>query len=482
MKFLDLPRKSGKFWLGLTLFLTLGAWGVFECLRVRPPLRGELEFAAKRPVLKVSVPVTGTVAKRGYLRTGIEWVSDKLSLEKKVSRKASFGDHFQELRFSGAGEQEEIGEIEQWTENLEKRFLARYPEFTISYKAVPAEENGFLRWLELSESKGVDPWKDLRNISQSKRFDLPPELEKFVDEGGPWPAAEMAAWRLGHEPILAELREIGLCSNQSAAGVELGRYFFLSGGFAMECLDVLKLDARDQIERGQVEEAMKAIAAGRGMAEHFLRIETPTFMMATIGNLMRLDIQNFAFEEIMPLVPKEQFAVEDWEKALLPRVPTPRDFAKILQGEWHMMRNYWVLPMVCNAEDPKYPRDPAALLDFLALNFLHYQTAFSGKTVADWKGAAFPLPLDSEHLSTTSQEFVEELVFRDWYRGYERLVEQYGLEQAVFTVMKRGGVPVDGVHGQRYEWDPVTRELGPPSTPEFDEMRLDPIVLPHLPL
>jgi hypothetical protein len=52
--------------------------------------------------------------------------------------------------------------------------------------------------------------------------------------------------------------------------------------------------------------------------------------------------------------------------------------------------------------------------------------------------------------------------------------------QAAFALMKGQTLPLDPVYGQPYGWDPATRTLSPPAHPAFEEMKLNPIVVPKL--
>jgi hypothetical protein len=52
------------------------------------------------------------------------------------------------------------------------------------------------------------------------------------------------------------------------------------------------------------------------------------------------------------------------------------------------------------------------------------------------------------------------------------------MANAAFAIMGGEPVPRDPVFGLPYGWDPATRTLSPPDSPEFKEMDIEPIVVP----
>ena len=189
---------------------------------------------------------------------------------------------------------------------------------------------------------------------------------------------------------------IGLLDEQSAQGVDPHRYFFLSAGPVVSAAEVLMLAARDFVEKGDLDSALMAVSAAKGIAAHFLELEIPTIMCFTLGHLILDRLSDFVLKELIPNVPSEQLVVSDWEKALDLVVPVPLDNRRMIMGEWYAMRNVFLFPMLCCSDDPKYPSDPAALVDHFALNVLHFQGSLLGTKAGDWATTVFPLPLEND--------------------------------------------------------------------------------------
>ena len=59
----------------------------------------------------------------------------------------------------------------------------------------------------------------------------------------------------------------------------------------------------------------------------------------------------------------------------------------------------------------------------------------------------------------------------------QRAQSATGMMQAAFALMKGQPLPPDPVYGLPYQWDPATRTLSPPDSPEFQEMQLKPVVV-----
>ena len=65
-----------------------------------------------------------------------------------------------------------------------------------------------------------------------------------------------------------------------------------------------------------------------------------------------------------------------------------------------------------------------------------------------------------------------------WAKGSQRSAHVSAMNQAAFAIMKGEPIPNDPVFGLPYQWDPNTRTLSPPSSPEFKEISIDPIKVP----
>ncbi len=88
---------------------------------------------------------------------------------------------------------------------------------------------------------------------------------------------------------------------------------------------------------------------------------------------------------------------------------------------------------------------------------------------------------DLSHLSPASEKVLELFYIGAdaWGKGAFRSQSTFAMNQAAFDIMKGQPVPVDPVFGQPYRWNPDTRELAAPDTPEFKQLDIKPITVPR---
>ncbi|MCW1924610.1 hypothetical protein OKA05_18745 [Luteolibacter arcticus] len=370
-------------------------------------------------------------------------------------------------------------ELRRLGEALFQRVLARYSELAVPDKNVPPERNGFLKWLDFSDRMDADPSRP--GEPKSKSLGMPDALVKHLFGEAAWDGVAAKAWLDQEKALVDEIRAIGLMPDRSTAGIEVNRWGFISARLGKDASGALLMDARLAAEQGDPARALESIQAARGLADHFGQVETPSLLAATVQILLQLQVQAYALREVIPALPAGQFDPAAWERAVNPVVVAPAEFGRLMRGEWNVVSRDYVMPMLSDAGDPKYPADPEALIDFHASYFTRVLREYDNPSPAGWPSvSALPFP-DNSHLSYESRQFTEMLFVgeRAWSKGLQRSVSQTAMTQAAFAIMKGEPPPLDPVYGLPYGWDPATRTLSAPVHPAFEEDKFKPIVVPR---
>jgi hypothetical protein len=467
----------------LVVALVFGLLPELEAMR-NPPIRGEFTFPKDRPVLKTKDGAS--TDKGGSAGWSMDWFQEnyeKLATWDKnpwKTKRIGFGDHYTDLLWSeNPADQAKAKEIRRLSEALHQRLLERYPELAVPDRKVPPERNGFLKFLELSERFDADPKRP--GTRKCKGIGFPDEFDKQLTGQAPWNADAVRRWLAGEKLLMDEIRAIGLMTEQSTAGIEIDRWAFISARLAKSCTDALLMEARLAAEEGDVARALESVQAANGLANHIGNVESPSLLAVTVQILVQMQTQKYALTEIIPALPAGKLDPAAWENVLNPVASPPGEFARIMKGEWNAVVREYLLPMVCDTEDPKYPPDPEALLDFYSGGFLDVVQDHEGRPLSDLPSiqvsSVFP---DNSHLSRQSRQLTEMLFIgaRAWRKGWDRTQSAAAMTQAAFAIMKGQPLPNDPIYGQPYRWNPATRELSPPDSPAFKELELKPITVP----
>ena len=462
----------------LLIALLCGLLPELESLE-KPPIRGEIAFRSERPAARTKKSAGSTTQSRwsGWSMDWLEENYDSLMAWNKNPwqiKRLGFGDHYLELLASkDPVDIARAKELRRLAEGLHKRLLERYPELAVAAKTVPPERNGFLKWLEFSEQ--------FTSNSEVKTVDFPEDLKKHLRAEAPWNTESVKAWLTQQQPLMDKIRAIGLMPEQSVQGIDVHRWAFIDARMAKSCAEALMLEARLAAEQGNATDALESIQAANGIAAHMGNVESPTLLAATVQILIQQQTQRYAFAEIMPALPVGQLDPAVWENVLAQRVSPPSEFARFMKGEWNTTAREYLLPMLVDVEDPKYPTDPEALLDFHAGVFLKAVEAHESNQVMDLPNIPVVDFPDDSHLSRQSRQASQNLAIgaSAWRKGWERTQSVYALNQAAFAVMKGQTVLHDPIYGLPYIWDPTTRQLSPPSGEVFKDFDLKPITIPN---
>ena len=447
---------------------------------------GEIHFAAARPI---DLPETDRKAAARPPGAGwsLDWlqgrVDDLMAWEHnpwKRPKPKGFGSHFYDLLHSkDPADHAKAAALRKKAAELYQRVLERYPELAVEMRNVPPERNGFLKWLELSERFQADPSRLEKD--GAKTIGMPESLKEFLAGRGPWNAAEARAWLAKEKAFLDELRAASLLPERSVTGIDVHRYSFINMRLAKECGEMLMLEACLAAEDGNTAGALEAVQAARGLADHMGKVEMPSLIAVTVQLLLEFQLRSYTMAHVIPSLPEGQFEPGVWEKVLQADPVPPESFVRIVKGDWNIGAQEFFLPIISDLEDPKYPKDPEAAIDYNAGNSIALMKAYEGKSsLADWNTVTPPPLMDMSHLSRSSRDVAEMMCvgWRAWADGLERSQHSMGMTQAAFAIMKGEAPPVDPVRGLPYVWNPATRELSLPPDPAFDQVKLKPVIVP----
>ena len=444
-----------------------------------PEIRGEIVFRKPRPSESETDPASSyhRAAKGGW---SVDWLLDRyeqvMSWEHNPWKTAPVGfgaGYWQLLASKDPKDQARARELRRLAEALHRRVLERYPELAAPDKNVPPERNGFLKWLEFAERfEGGSP-------KGSKSLPIPEVLIQHLSLDAPWDSAAAKTWLTEEKTLIDEIRAIGLLPEQSITGIDVDRYAFIPARLAKGAAEALLLDARLAAGEGDVSRALESVQAAKGIATHLGNVETPSLLAVTVQILVDLQVNSYALSEIVPALPPGQLEPAAWENVLRPTVSAPDEYARIMKGEWNVTARQYLLPMLCDTADPKYPPDPDALIDQHAGYFTKIVQAYEGHTVSEWPDIAVPNIPDDSYLSRSSRQLTAQLFIgeRAWSKGLLRAQSATAMTRAAFAVMKGEPLPPDPIHGLPYRWDPATRTLSAPDSPVFEEMALKPLVV-----
>ncbi len=382
-----------------------------------------------------------------------------------------FGEHYEKLKKSkDPADQQKLAEIHKFADEWFQRILERHPDMAVTYKDVPAEQNGFLKLLDLLD----------RFSGQEDPYKIPQELSDYFNNPERWNAEAAKAYLEKNRALVDEIRSIGLLGEQSVKGVEPHRLGFFNVSLARESSSILGMEARLAAERGDQAAALQSMLAVQGWANHFDQIETPSLLHATVGILFRQKAQEALFSQILPALPAGSRDIAAWEKAMNFTPQPPAYMGKLMKGEWHVSAQALALPIFSTPEHRDMLPDPDAFIDAATSSSRQRSEAFQSLDMKDLALTAPSISPATTGLSWKSRQLLRAMnIGTDaWGKGSARAQHQTAIGQAAFAILKGQPVPNDPVYGLPYRWDPVTRQLSAPSNATFDDMKIKPITLP----
>lgn len=388
----------------------------------------------------------------------------------------NFGGRFYSLRFSkDPKDQEEYQKLMrqggEWFEHL----LARYPELAINFKPVPDDKNGLLRLRSL-QNRLRENTPDGRGFS----LNLPEEFSTNYHNKPEKSLEGAKAWLDANRSLVDEIRAIGLMPDRSAAGLAP------TDGNATTIYDfakILLMDARLAAARGDLSSAAESIRAADGLADHLINSEAPTLLESILAPSIQLITQRCVINIILPAIPAGQVDLSQWENALNPPLQQPADFSRVVRGEWSSSMRDRMLPFLSDTADPENPVDSEELAEAFTRHMASLARRNESIALTDLPSNPSPKS-DVSDLSWRSRELAEGLGMTengaDFLKNWENRQTDVGLTRAAFAILKGQPIPNDPIYGKPYVWDPATRQLSLPDSPEFTKRPHRPITVPKL--
>jgi hypothetical protein len=387
-----------------------------------------------------------------------------------------FGAHFRGLRyFKNSENQAEYQKLMQLGKEWYERILARYPELAITYKNLPDEENGLLQWyLWEKRQDEAHPYPDSPFVSGrdlAVHFS-PPKMR-------PWNPTAAQAWLDANRTVLNEARRIALMPDRSSRiAVEDSRTGLRE--FSQVCCRAFLVEARLFAEGGDVARALESMRAATGLVDHFSNGEVPTLREVSRGD--HGENERYFFEKVLPALPPGKVDLRAWEKVLNPTLRQPADFASSVRGEWNVLMQAELLPILADSSAPDTPKDSEALAE--AFTQYSKSLALQSDPLLLTDLPANPVTRHRyDNLTHRSQLVANNLGMtpesKDSRSQWEKRQVQTGMTQAAFAILTGKAIPNDPIRGLPYVWDPVARQLSPPDIPEYRISNLlRPFVLP----
>lgn len=358
-----------------------------------------------------------------------------------------------------------------------ERILSRYPELKITYKNLPSEQNGLLRWKLFGRRQ-----EDMKKAGSTGFLSRPDELFGRSRESKRWKPEAVKRWLEESRSLLDQARAIALMPDQSSEGVfddELGTDWATVSIFAEAFLMEARLFARE----GNIEGALESVRVVCGLANHFRNVEAPTARQSSIGTNLQQMADRYVLLEILPDLPSGKTDVSAWENALNPTLREPEEYARMIRGQWNADMPGNFLPALADPTDADTPKDAEALAEVYTQSASSLVTGHKSLHLADIP--THPVTYVSyKHLSLRSQRIAEERGLKPgnsrYRKGWVVAQIQTGLTRAAFAILKGQPVPNDPIHGLPYRWDPATRKLSLLDNPKYQESRVKPLILPKL--
>ena len=379
------------------------------------------------------------------------------------------GDHYRRLSESDdPADIALLAKIRADARELYEQALERYPELAIEYRNVPDEENGFLKWLEFSEKF-------------ENEADLIDVIRESFREGN---EAQAKLWLAENRELMDEVRAIAHLSQQSVAGISAERQLLLNGSVFLSFQDAFLAEARFAALEGDVSQALESVQAARGLTSHVGEVEKKTMISETLRILGELSIGRVVMNEIIPTLPADEVDLDAWQQAVELRPRSSSEMAEVFRGEWHVSSEALLFPILVNGEDPQQPSDPADVVDAYSQLFLTIIERNEGERIMDAESRSFEdeAELDFSHLSYRGEALLAGVsnASQSWERGTMRSRAYAGVHEAAFAIMRGDPIPVDPIYGLPYDWNPETRELFAPDTPELPREFVGSIVVPQI--
>lgn len=438
-------------WIKLGVGLVILLLAVFIAILAWPTSPPSPEAVAK---LGLKAPEKRSALWNGTFGSARDWMDQNLDMLANWEgnplgyHRNYFSQHLMELKASkDPKDQEEYRRLIELTKKWHENLLSRYPELRGQDRNVPDDRNA-LKLLSALRKRLHEA-----GLKPGELGDKDPRDAKAAQA---WLDANRAA-------SLDEFRTICLMPES------LGKDFGMDANDLVFCIDgsrALLMEARLAAVCGDWAASMKSVEAAMAVANHLQ--ESDAFSL--FGGSLRAQVSSMVFESILPNLPAGQTDLAVWEDLLHPSVQTPADFARTLRGQWNRVLQYQMLPALVDPGGDEIPADSELMVEAYTSYVSRSVEFHTPLSLSDLPSRPAPTFYVSD-LSRRSQNVLEGILVGERFRSqWEQQQIRTGLTQAAFAILKGQPVPNDPIYGKPYSWNPETRELSLPESPEFSKM------------
>ena len=356
--------------------------------------------------------------------------------------------------------------------------LARHPGLEPEWRSVPAAANGFLQLLDFAERHRVT------GALGNEQLPLPDDLLDILSGRKEWSSQDVATALAGHQELIEEISQIGSLPAQSAAGIPIDRYSFVGARLYKQCTDLLLADARLAIERGDTDVPRERIRAALGIARHMSDIESPSILMESVAVLIRLQVDDYAMQHLLPAQALDREELAIWQHELESRKRSPEDFANTLRGEAYLSIRGLAIPALVgdtSALSKHDIPDPDAFIDASIGRTLRLSRQAEDSSIEDLATTLSPDVVElPEHLSPGALDAYKTFYFgaSSWSKGWARAISIQARTEAAFAIAAGAEPPVEPITGLPFVFDSETRTLSHPEDPRLELIRSAPVTVP----
>lgn len=359
--------------------------------------------------------------------------------------------------------------------------LRRNPGLEPEWKDLPDGENGFLQWNALINRLA----KGMTDADGELIFSK--ELDIILSDEGEWDREEAAALMAKYADLLDEMTAIGLLENSSSAGIPPENRSSENSSINRSAVSFMLAGARCAAESGDTELAIARLKASSGISEHYNKIETSSFIDATVGVVCKLSTLTSSIENVLPNLELNQKEFSELRKSLRPD-KLDLTIANMIRGEAVVAMRGLVIPAVEQGSLDGFKidiQDSDAFYDAAAQYYLSAANQVEGLTnreiLVHFSAEENDSPIEAPaHLSETSRYLYSmlDVSIEAYYSSLSRSYLRNSQFDAAFAILANEEAPLESITGKPYVFDEITQTLSQPDDPLLEGMNLEPIKLP----
>lgn len=374
-------------------------------------------------------------------------------------------------------------EVQRLAEARYLELLARHPEFEVTFKNIPDDENGYLAFLNFAEELSLG---DIHGAV----LPLSDELRGMLGGDTPLEVAVLENWIQRYPDLFQSMLRIAELPGQSIAGRSMERYQFPPARLAKEMNDLLMASVEAAMASGDTDEALRRFEASVNFANHFDGVEIRSSIWTSTSVLLRsVSLERFC-QHVLPEIVGQPEVLARWKQALPPLQTINETGPAMVVGEWHIMTRMYLLPTMISPGSGNSislpPIDRAeqdAVLESYTSQMGHYIDRYATESPLSLMDRSKGFVQHDPSLSAEGNEYLEAVRFDISVRG--RISGEWSSRMAqhhALLSVALGEAPgLEPVTGEPFVWNPQTSVLSPPAGLVSHGIKLEPRQLPSTP-